>query len=589
MDQVEEVKSKVDIVSLIGEYLQLTRAGRNFKGNCPFHQERTPSFMVSPELAIWKCFGCNLGGDVISFVEQIEGLEFREALKLLADRVGVKLRRSDDAKYNYKEKLVEINRFASDFYSYILLNHDLGKKALDYLTHDRLLHKTTVMEFGLGYAPESAQALFTFLTKKKQFKPVDIERAGVVVKVRGSYIDRFRGRVIFPLVDHRGLTVGLAGRILPSQDGGKLAKYINSPETEVYHKSRVLYAFNLTKKEIKKAGSVVVVEGELDAISSWQAGVKNVVAIKGSALTEDQAGLITRVADAAILALDSDVAGNMAARRGITIAENLGLSIKVARLGKYKDPDEAAREDPEFYKGALGKAVDVWDFLVDSVFDKHKHLGGRQTALISKEVLPILWAIPDEIVRAHYIKIVSMKLDVPESAVILELEKVTNIGKVSKEVAQNPVTDPLLVSREELLEKEIFSLAINFDPSLLVTKQNLALFKTPLWSRIAGYLAKYLKTSKKFALLKFAKSLPKELVDGFSSVVFVDSQLDENKLKRDFARAVRELRLLRIKQLEAGLVKKIAVFESSDEKTKLKRANEEFQKLSDERSVLEEE
>src|SRR3989344_4310689 len=377
MDQVEEVKSKVDIVSLIGEYLQLTRAGRNFKGNCPFHQERTPSFMVSPELAIWKCFGCNLGGDVISFVEQIEGLEFWEALKLLADRVGVKLRRSDDAKYNYKEKLVEINRFASDFYSYILLNHDLGKKALDYLTHDRLLHKTTVMEFGLGYAPESAQALFTFLTKKKQFKPVDIERAGVVVKVRGSYIDRFRGRVIFPLVDHRGLTVGLAGRILPSQDGGKLAKYINSPETEVYHKSRVLYAFNLTKKEIKKAGSVVVVEGELDALSSWQAKVKNVVAIKGSAVTEEQLKLIFRYTRNVVLALDADQAGEEAVKRAITTADRMGVNVRVALIRGGKDPDEIAQKSAHKWHALVGKAVSVYDFYLQSALKRFDATSGE--------------------------------------------------------------------------------------------------------------------------------------------------------------------------------------------------------------------
>src|SRR3990170_1855680 len=245
MDQVEEIKSKIDIVSLIGEYVTLARAGRNFKANCPFHQERTPSFMVSPELSIWKCFGCGLGGDAISFVQKQEGLEFYEALKMLADRVGVKL--------------------------------------------------ATIKEFGLGFAPDVPQALYGFLTKKKSLKPFDLEKAGLVVAVRGSYIDRFRGRVIFPLTDARGAVVGLAGRILPGKDSERLAKYINSPETEVYHKSKLLYGFHLTRKKIKEQGLVVIIEGELDAISSWQVGVKNVVAIKGSAFTEDQVRLLTRI------------------------------------------------------------------------------------------------------------------------------------------------------------------------------------------------------------------------------------------------------------------------------------------------------
>jgi len=590
MDQVEEIKSKIDIVSLIGEYVTLARAGRNFKANCPFHQERTPSFMVSPELSIWKCFGCGLGGDAISFIQKQEGLEFYEALKMLADRVGVKLERVEDSNVSYKEKLVETNRLASEFYKFILLNHNFGKNALDYLLTTRGLKLATIKEFGLGFAPDVPQALYGFLTKKKSLKPFDLEKAGLVVAVRGSYIDRFRGRVIFPLTDARGAVVGLAGRILPGKDSERLAKYINSPETEVYHKSKLLYGFHLTRKKIKEQGLVVIVEGELDAISSWQVGVKNVVAIKGSAFTEDQVRLLTRITSKAVLALDSDIAGNLAARRGIETAQNLGLNIKVARLGKYKDPDEAARSDADFYKNAINEAISIWDFLIDSVFSKYRKIGGREKSLISKEIVPILGSIADEIVRAHYIKVVAQKLDVSMEVVIKEVEKKERAKGVKSELIEDTHIGIPAKSREELLEREVFSLGTRIDPNSLLVSSVSNLFQTPLWTKILFYLKKYLNTNKKFTLSGFAKSLPKELLDGFSLAVFTEEEsAGEDKLLREFNGTKKELKLLRIKRQEVELIKQIALYEKKGEKIKLRKVKEKFNNLARKRASLEEE
>src|SRR3989344_4778352 len=370
-DQVDEVKQKIDIVSLISEYVPLKKAGRNYRAVCPFHSEKSPSFMVSPELQMYKCFGCAEAGDAFSFLQKYEGMEFREALKFLADRVGVKLTSFRPGEETEKERLFELNSLALRFYNYILLNHPKAKPALNYLTADRGLKRETVEMFQLGYSPDVPDAISQYLIGKKKFKAGELERAGITVSNQRGAIDRFRGRIIFPLFDHRGNVVGFAGRVLPFDPrAGEIAKYINSPETAVYHKSRALYGLNLTKEEIKKEKKAVIVEGELDLISAFQAGIKNVVAIKGSALTEEQVKLLSRFAKEATLALDSDFAGSEAARRGIAQAQKEGLAMTVARLGEYKDPDEAARANPAFLKSAIEAADGVWDFIIETVFAK---------------------------------------------------------------------------------------------------------------------------------------------------------------------------------------------------------------------------
>ncbi|KKR56946.1 MAG: primase protein [Candidatus Woesebacteria bacterium GW2011_GWC2_40_30] len=326
-NQIEEVKGS----AIIGERIELKKAGRNYKANCPFHGEKTPSFMVSPELQIFKCFGCDAKGDVFSFLEQYEGMEFPEALKYLADRAGVKLQKFQGGESSEKERLIEVNTQTLRFYNYLLLEHPVGKKALDYLMNQRGLKKETIQEFSLGYSPESSYSLKKFLVDKKKFTPSEVERAGIGI-VRGSNLyDRFNGRVVFPLFDHRGNSIGFSGRVLP-WDKRETGKYINSPETPLYHKSNVLYGLNLARGLIKKKKTAIVVEGELDLISSWQAGIKNVVAIKGSALTEEQVKLLSRFAQRFILALDSDMAGDAATRRGIKVASDMGVEIKVAEI-----------------------------------------------------------------------------------------------------------------------------------------------------------------------------------------------------------------------------------------------------------------
>jgi len=587
-DQVEEVKAKTDIVSIISEHIEIKKAGRNYKGLCPFHSEKTPSFMVSPELQIFKCFGCGESGDVISFLQKYEGMDFGEALKYLADRAGVKLTPLSFKGEGEKQKLYEINNLAAKFYHYILLNHRVGLPALNYLTKERGLKRETIKTFNIGFSPDVPLALKKFLIDKKRYSYQDLEKAGISYRRGSTHVDRFRGRVIFPLFDHRGNSIGMAGRLLPNTKS-QAGKYINSPDTPVYHKSKVLYGLNLTRKDIKKENKAIIVEGELDMISSWQAGVKNVVAIKGTALTEDQVTLLSRFANEFIIALDSDIAGDEAAKRGINLAQDQGVDVKIARLGKYKDPDEMARKSPKAYKEALEKAKSVWDFLIDLTFSKYNQKSGEGKGKISRELMPILAAISDEIVQAHYIEKVAKGLGVPRDAVA------DQIGKIrTKTKAETPkIAIPKKAkekSRRELLEERLLTLAFQSDPKILNEKKTFSLFNTPLAERIIEEYRKFSKGKKKFDPSEFAGGLPKELVQGFADILLKDVQdLVERPETLDFELKLvtKELELLSIKDKLTNLGQEINEHEKKGQKSKLKEAEQKFTKLTEKLSQLE--
>ena len=587
-DQIEEVKQKTDIVSLIAEYLDVKKAGRNYKALCPFHGEKTPSFMISPELQIYKCFGCSESGDCFTFLEKYEGMEFSEALKFLAEKAGVKLAPLKGGG-GEKEKILEINRLTGMFYQYFLLNHQVGKNALAYLLKERGLKLATIKEFGLGFSPENPIALKKFLIDKKKFTPREVEGAGIGYPKGGLFIDRLRGRVIFPLFDHRGNYAGFAGRILPWAKDQDMAKYINTPETPVYHKGSLLYALNLTKPEIKHQETAIVVEGELDAVSSWQAGIKNVVAIKGSALTEDQIRLLSRFAKKAILALDSDLAGDAAARRGVIVAQEAGMEVKVAQIEGFKDPDEAARGNPEAYKKALIDSLGIWDFLVNGVFSRFDAKTGEGKAKISREVIPILSLIVDKIVQAHYVNLVARRLEVPEEAVAEQLA-----GQKGKEeprkMAKTAEMPPEKKDRHVLLEERLFSLCFRYNPGFLLKEGIGSLIQSPLARRILEEYVAFSKKHKVFNASEFAQALPKELFDGFAEMALTeDAELtDESQASKETAIVRHELAVLSLKEKLIQMSFKIHECEARAEKKKLEKFKEKFKELTEKLRRLEE-
>ncbi|TSC53356.1 MAG: DNA primase [Microgenomates group bacterium LiPW_16] len=547
-DQLEEIKSKIDIVSFISEYIPLKRAGRNFKVLCPFHTEKTP---VSPERQIWHCFGCGRGGDIFGFLMQIENLEFPEALQILAKRAGVKLVTSWEAseRAKLKEKIFKVNHLASEFYHYLLTSHRSGKQALDYVL-GRGVSKKSIETFSLGWAPNLWDCLTRFLTKKG-FPLLDLETAGLVVKSEGSHYDRFRGRLMFTLRDHRGNVVGFAGRTLEPK--ASEAKYINTPETPIYIKGNVLYGLDVTREAIKKEDKSIIVEGEFDLISSFQAGVANVVAIKGSALTEGQVGLLKRFTQNISLALDTDLAGDEAARRGIEIADSAGFSIKVVKLPQGKDPDECIKASPSLWQKAVAGAVPIFDYFLDSAvarFDRQTAEGKRK---IGDEIIPILSKISNPIVQSHYLSKLANLLSVSEEVLAAAAKKIAKEEEVG--VSSQIVSLSTQASRKELLEEQLLSLILQGeDPAELISNDKWQIsneFFQGARRKIFEKLQDFLKKGKKFKIGEFAKILPAELVPTVDRAYLVDlgKILDDKKLfNRELEKTTLEIKKIFLKK-----------------------------------------
>jgi DNA primase len=568
--QIDQVKQKTDIIPLIAERVNLTKAGKHYKGLCPFHSEKTPSFTVSPELQIYKCFGCGESGDCFTFLEKYDGMEFAEALQFLADKAGVRLEKFDSSALTQKQILKEINELAAKYYHYILTNHKAGKIALNYLLETRGISMKNIEEFNLGYAPVLPSALFDFL-KKKKYSPMQIEQAGLVAYGK----DRFRGRLIFPLYDHLGAVVALAGRIMPGMDP-KLAKYINSPETQIYNKSATLYGLNVTKGEIKRQDKAIIVEGEVDMISSFQVGIKNIVAIKGTALTSQQVTLLSRLCTEIILALDADLAGNAAARRGITIAQNAGLSIKIMQNKDYKDPDEFARNDPNGYKKALENTIGVWDFLIDSSVKKFG-TSGEGKAKISRDLVPLLSSIDDDIVKAHYGSILAGKLGVPTESVLAQLQKFQKTSQVDAPVEKKEEVSDM----QFMIEEELLSIAFSSEPQILLDEEVLVLVQKKVNQKLIEKLSEFLEKETEYDISKFSKFLPPELVEKFTQLVLMGQESDYSLSD---ARKQIQVTLVQIKKNALQeklnlLAKKIDTLEKQ-KSPELKNAQNEFAQTS---------
>lgn len=409
---VDEIKSKLSIEEVIGQYLQLQRAGRNLRACCPFHNEKTPSFMVSPERQSWHCFGCGEGGDIFSFVMKIEGLEFVDALKLLADKAGVQLRRVESSKKGEKGVFLDIIEASKRFYCECLKIKG-GRKAYEYLK-ERGLTDEIIGKFELGFAPDSWSLLSEYL-EKKGFKEKDILSAGMTVKnERGKIYDRFRGRIMFPVNTMAGQTVGFSSRIMPGADESS-AKYINTPETPVYNKGRILYGLDKSKIFLRQKDQCVMVEGNVDVIASFQAGVNNVVATSGTALTAEQLRIIKRYTNNIVFSFDMDSAGVKAASRGIEMALQEGMSVSVIRVPEGKDPADCVKKDPEIWRKAAEQTIKIMDFHFESAFAKYDKNDIEGKKKIADELLRVIAKISNKIERSFYLQQLSSEIGIEEN------------------------------------------------------------------------------------------------------------------------------------------------------------------------------
>ena len=456
MTDTEEIKSRLDIAEVISGYLRLTRAGRNFKALCPFHNEKSPSFMVNPERQIWHCFGCGEGGDIFTFVMKMDGLEFKEALKLLADRAGVKLKNFNPKESGQKARLMEIIKISARFFQECLKVKG-GKKAKEYFA-SRGLKDETVENFKLGYAPNSWNLLSDFL-KKKGFKDEEIFSSGMSVKKdRGGYYDRFRHRLIFPIANLSGEIIGFSARAMPGADE-KSAKYINTPETPIYNKSRVLFGLDKAKLAIRKKDKCILVEGNMDVIMSHQAGVENAIAVSGTALTSEQLRIIKRYTDNLSLAFDVDEAGKTAAKRGIELAFQEELNVSVIPIPEGKDPADTVKNNPKEWIEAAEKSQPVMDFYFDQAFSKFnsKDIQGKKE--IAKEMLNIIGKISNKIEQAHYLQILAGRLEIDES-ILRDTLRRAKITKSSRLLFQDKSGKIKVTDKKTQLQERLVSFAI---------------------------------------------------------------------------------------------------------------------------------
>ncbi len=470
MNDTQIIKDRTDIVQLIGEYVKVKKAGINWRANCPFHHEKTPSFMVHPEKQIWHCFGCGKGGDIFSFIQEIEGLEFIEALKLLAKRAGVQLdTHKMQVDTSQRNRLVEIVAKASAFYYHILTVLPAGENARKYL-RNRQLTEQTITQCQIGYAPEQWDLLTKYLLNKG-YSIDDIVASGLIIKRdgadtksgRGLY-DRFRGRIMFPLSDAHGTIVGFTGRVLieTENSGGK---YVNTPQTLLYDKSRLLFGLHKAKTEIRNKDLAVLVEGQMDVIACHQAGMMHVVAVSGTALTPEQVKILKRYTNNIAIAFDADAAGQSAGKRGSEVALEAGMNVHVIQIPKgiAKDADECLKKNPDVWFRAVAEAPGLleWYFRTVLIGIDQKNPAAKQQA--ADELLVQIKKIPFAVERDEWLKRLGNELSINIELLREELKKNKQAVLAAPSNQIVPVV-PVAGRAEpfEVLLQEFWSLVIKF-------------------------------------------------------------------------------------------------------------------------------
>ena len=468
----EDIKARLDIVEFIQSYTRLTKAGMNYKAVCPFHSEKTPSFFVSPSRQIWHCFGgCGEGGDIFKFVMKIEGLDFPEALRLLADRAGITLKREDPRIRSERNRLYDVAESAAKLFERNLLTTEAAKEYI----RSRGITEETARGFRIGWAPDSWDWILHGLAAKG-FRGDTVEKAGLAVRGAdgsGRLHDRFRSRIMFPIADANGRVIGFGGRIFDTADSrghhderGQTrteAKYINTPQTLIYDKSRALYGFDKAKQAIRAKNRVVAVEGYMDCVMSHQAGVTETIAVSGTALTTPQLSVLRRLCDTIISSFDADAAGDSATRRSLALAAQFDFGRRIAVIPSGKDPADAAREDAALWRAAVEGAMPVVTFYFDKAFRAENRDTAEGKKKISVALLPLVAELSNEIEKAHWVVQLSERLGVAEEAIWKELRKQGAAGTLgtastgTMRATSGNIGSETALTRRDLLEERFLA------------------------------------------------------------------------------------------------------------------------------------
>ncbi len=571
---IEEIKSKLDIVEVISSYINLKRCGRNFRALCPFHSEKNPSFFVSPERQIWHCFGCSRGGDVFKFVMLIEGIEFGEALKILAQKAGVELKPIKPELKTERMRLFEICELATKFFQK-QLESKTGKEVLDYLK-GRGINDESIQKWRIGWAPKTFDSLIKFLVSKG-YKKEEIEKAGLAIKTEsGKYYDRFRGRIIFPIFDLNSQVIGFGGRIFKEEEG---AKYINTPNTLLYDKSKVLYGLNEAKVEIRKRDFCILVEGYTDVILAHQVGFENTVSSCGTSLSPFQLRVLKRYSDNLYLAFDMDIAGDFATKRGIDLAQLSGFNIKVVSLPQNKDPADVISENPTSFQEAILNSLSILEFYFQSAFSKYdkKTLEGKKE--IAKMLLPVIKRIPNQIEKAHWISKLARELEVREENIERELEKI----KIEEETLGIEAEESLTMSqksRTEILQERILVLLLKSPENIkIINEETISLFDSK-----ASEILQKIKANQKLTPEEFSPET-KEYFNILSLRAELE-EIDQENILTDLKFCLKELQSIKIKEKIKEISEKLRMAEVEKNFEKVQQLTEQLRHLTEKLAKL---
>lgn len=499
MNPKDQIKENLSITDVVSTYIRLEKSGSQYRARCPFHNEKTPSFYVSPERKSFHCFGCQTHGDIFTFVEKIENIPFFEALKILADRAGVQL---TNAQKNKEEtRLITLLKDATEHFEKNIKN---SPEAMQYLLERGLLEET-IHTFHIGYAKNEWRDLFIYLVSLG-YSPEEIESSGLSIKAQDDsgntkgWYDRFRGRIMFPIRNVSGATVGYSGRILPSLVDPSVAqgKYVNTPETSLYHKSKILFGYDTAKKKMQELRSVVVVEGQMDLCMSYQAGIHNTVAVSGTAFTDEHIHIIKRFCDTVILSFDTDTAGQNALKKTALLCLLGGLDVYVVDDIGTKDPADLIKENATAWVQAVEKKRHVIEVMLSRALLSSEDERVRGKTIVN-EVLPFVRAIQSPIDRAHFIRVISGKSHIPEAVLTEELSRgtITQIENIKEERTSMPSKERLVreiiafvTLTDKHTDEKVLSLSLDFSqfPETIIQEE---MFK--LEERVIGDKETYLR------------------------------------------------------------------------------------------------
>ena len=584
-EAVDQIKERLNVSELIGEYLKLEKAGTNYKALCPFHNEKTPSFMVNAERNFWYCFGCQKGGDIFSFIMEIEGLDFREALQRLAERTNVELPKfkpTNPKIKNQKEKLYEILELSCKFYEYQLEKLEKAKVVKKYLK-DRKIKSEELKEFRVGFARSGWRNLLEFLLSRK-FDLADIARSGLVVQkdettgaLSEDYYDRFRERIMFPVIDVVDRVVGYSARVMPGGDDSS-AKYVNTSQSSIYDKSKVIYGLSQARMEIKKQDFVVIVEGNLDVIASFSAGVKNTVAVSGTALTKEQINLLKRYTKNFKLCFDMDEAGQKAVTKSVQLCLMENLDVEIILLPKgFKDVNDLVIEKPKDWSEAIKNSQQVMDYFFSNIVNKNDKNNPKGKKKIAHELLNIIKDISDLIEQSYWLRKLSEEINIKEDVLTEFLEQVKlKENKIKRKDLDLPKNKRIKVGKAVIiqLQEGLLGLASMFPKEL---KSEIEKFEIDLLDENCKDIWNKILAGKTKKIADIIGRLEMQTKYTFNQDEIKEKELD---FKKEWQDINKKLQIIKKEEQLSNIIKDIKIAEEQDDEESLNLLMEEFSKIS---------